>query len=132
MVSMSRAPPKYSCTICGKTFRRKKQHFNHVMRGHKTKTNNKKVIAPQQIIEPELISLKPEIEHSDPQRTVYFGAPYDYHYPGLVTGNRHLRAGLPFKSDPLRRTLVARPILPKAMPSLGPAPRLSTYRRQAI
>lgn len=42
-----RQPPKYSCTICGKTCRRKKQHFNHVMRGH----NNSKA-RQQQLTQP--------------------------------------------------------------------------------
>lgn len=131
MVSMSRMPPKYSCTICGKMFRRKKQHFNHVMKAHKNgKQATNKVIIPQ--IDQELVSLKDPIVHYDPVEYQWYGAPYDYHYPGLATGNRHLRAGVPFKNDPLRRTIQPR-TLPKAMVSLGTTlPRISQYRKQAI
>jgi hypothetical protein len=77
---ISRTPPKYSCSICGKTFRRKKQHFNHVFRC-KARSTNKRVI--------ELA--KPEATTMEPPR--YYGREYTGN--NIPTGMRHLRHGGP-------------------------------------
>lgn len=138
-----RSPPKYYCNACGRGFRRRKQHNDHVLLGRCKAMKNKatkKQVKPEQaiILDPEVQPMERILDQSyntpdNPYDRPYIGAPYDYHYPGLVTGNRHLRCGLPFKTDPLRRT-ITRPVLPKALPSLGPTRTLSKhkYGAQAI
>ena len=155
-----RSPPKYYCNACGRGFRRRKQHNDHVLLTNRngqprckamrkgTTTTKKQGRTNQAIIlDPEVSEFHEETSVQPMERILdqsystpdnpyaqhYYGAPYDYHYPGLATGNRHLRCGLPFKTDPLRRTIV-RPVLPKALPSLGPARTLSKhkYGAQAI
>jgi hypothetical protein len=104
------------------------------------KDNNMMILSQVQQADPEIQPMQriQDQEQYDPPTNPYghkyYGAPYDYHYPGLATGNSHLRCGLPFATDPLRRKLPPRPTLPKAIPSLGPARTLSKhkYGAQAI
>jgi hypothetical protein len=72
--------PKYSCTVCGKTFRRQKQHFNHVMGKCKARGTNKKAVEQST-----------EARTLEPQR--YYGREYTNN--PIPTGNRHLRTGIP-------------------------------------
>lgn len=76
--------PKYSCTICNKTFRRSKQHYSHVNRAHRnTKRGTKQIV---QQVELKTIESQP-----------YFGR--EYNFVNIPTGNRHLRAGIPLPQN---------------------------------
>ena len=104
MTARWRRPPKYSCSICNKTFKSKKSHYNHAMKAHKTtKSSPTTSITIADPIE-ELNSPSYPIIHASPEQltTSYTGRTYTNNYQ-LVTGNRHLRTGIPFINDPLRR-----------------------------
>ena len=72
-------PPKYSCSICGKQFRRKKQHFNHVMSCSSSKKGN--------------VTDNLETDHEQMQPNQYIGR--EYNYNPIPTANRHYRTGMP-------------------------------------
>ena len=81
-------------------FKGKRGRDNHILfKNCKPKYQNvphKPDISENPIIEPELISLKDEIVHTEPHplSSTYYGRPYtgNYELPG---GNRHLRCGIP-------------------------------------
>lgn len=90
-----------------------------------------------QVADPEIQPIQRQLDQGyDPPTNPYENQPYygrPYTDNPIPTGNRHYRTGIPFETDPLRRTLSPK-ILPKSMPSLGPARTLSKhkYGAQAI
>jgi DNA-directed RNA polymerase subunit RPC12/RpoP len=95
--------PKYSCSICGKTFRRQKQQYNHVMRN----TCGNKKVSRHNEIEQRYETLTDQVfkETMGYEPPKYYGR--EYNYNPIATGMRHLRSGLPL-------------------------PRISKYKRAAI
>lgn len=107
-IGFMRGPPKYYCQGCGRGFRRRKQHDDHIllpnrfgqprckaMRTEKVKDNNQHI--EHFIVDPELVSMKDEIVHTESVTTQYYGRAYNF--VNIPTGNRHLRAGLPLPDN---------------------------------
>lgn len=132
------SPPKYHCSSCGKGFKHRKQHDDHILfnrcKGMKGTKKQKGNVPQLQAIDPELQSLKLPFEYpelSQPNQPEYYGRPYDFN--PIPTGNRHFRCGIPFATDPLRRN-ITRVQYKQNMEKIGPSPTLSKnkYRKAAI
>jgi hypothetical protein len=75
-------PPKYSCMICNKMFRRHKQHYNHVIRN---KCGVNRIVTGSQGTGKAMTLGQIQQE--------YHGRNYSFN--PIPTGNRHYRTGIP-------------------------------------
>ena len=115
----------------------RKCHFH--LHGKDNTTDKGNITWLSQVADPEIQPIQRQLDQEyDPPTNPYanqpyYGAPYDYSYPELSTGNRHLRCGLPFATVPLRRT-ISKVKYKQNMENIGPLPTISKhkYGAQAI